>query len=158
MRLPLREGSQRKIQAALIANVGQRSFDAGPEVAAVAVRRANALGVFFQLACVVGAGKQVFQDDRVRNADRPQVLHGGTQRPAGNVLVAVKLDIAHFDRGAFLDVEVDRDRRRRNGLDVGMDGRKLVAVLGQQFLQHGFASLILVGRTGFRPTTAPSPS
>ena len=48
------------------------------------------------------------------------------------VLVAGELDLAHLHHRAFLDVEVHLHRGRRNGLDVGLDGGELVAVLGEQ--------------------------
>ena len=50
---------------------------------------------------------------------------------AAEVLVAGEADVAHLHRGAFLDVEVHLHRGRRNGLDLGLDGGELVAVLGQ---------------------------
>ena len=61
------------------------------------------------------------------------------------MLVAGERDLADFDRGAFLDVEVDLHRSRRNGLHVGLDGGELVAVLGQQFLEDSFGALDLGG-------------
>ena len=49
-----------------------------------------------------------------------------------DVPVAHELDLAHLHHRAFLDIEVDLHRGRRNGLDVGLDGGELVAVLGEQ--------------------------
>ena len=49
------------------------------EVAAVLVVIADPLGVFFEFGGVVGLGEQVFEEDRVRDADRLQVLHRGPQ-------------------------------------------------------------------------------
>src|ERR1700722_5920102 len=51
-------------------------------------------------------------------------------------MVAGEGDIPHLHGGAFLDDEVDRDRGRRDGLDVRLYRRKLVPVLGQQFADH----------------------
>ena len=61
------------------------------------------------------------------------------------MLVAGELDLAHLYRGAFLDVEVDLDGSRRNGLDVGLDGGELVAVLGEQFFEDRLGALDLGG-------------
>ncbi len=74
-----------------------------------------------------------------------------------DVLIAGELDLAHLDRGAFLNVEVDGDRGRRNRLDVGLDGGELVAVLGEQLADYTMVSacLTLVGSYGLsteRPT------
>ena len=59
--------------------------------------------------------------------------------------VAQRTDLAHLDHRAFLDVEVDLHRGRRNGFDVGLDGGELVAVLGQQLLDDRFGLLDLGG-------------
>ena len=45
-------------------------------------------------------------------------------------------DISHLYRGAFLDVEVDGDRRGRDRLDIRLDGCKLMPVFGQQGADH----------------------
>ena len=59
------------------------------------------------------------------------------------MLIAGELDLAHLHRGAFLDVEIHLHRGRRNGLDLGLDGGKLVAVLGENFLEDGLGPLDL---------------
>ena len=97
------EGEQR--EAAFIADVGGGLADDGLEVAVVLVGHADPLGVFFELAGVVGAGEEVLQEDGMRNADRPQVPHGGAKGAAVDVLVAGEADVADLDRRAFLDVE-----------------------------------------------------
>ena len=66
------------------------------------------------------------------NPDRPQISHRCAQLARRHRVVAGKGDVPHLDRGAFLDDEVDRHRRGRNGLDVRLYRRKLVPVLGQQ--------------------------
>ena len=63
-------------------------------------------------------------------------------------MVAGKGDVAHLDRGAFLDDEVDRDRGRRNGLDVRLHRGKLMPVLGQQRADHVDRSRQLGGIVG----------
>ena len=127
------EGEQR--QAAFVADLGGRLADDGLEVALVLVGHAYALGIFFELAGVVGAGEEILEKDGMRNADGLQVPHGGAQGAAADVLVAGEADVADLDRRAFLDAEVDLHRGRRNGLDVGLDGGELVSVFGQQLLQ-----------------------
>ena len=51
-------------------------------------------------------------------------------------MVPGERDIPHLDRRAFFDQEVDRNRRRRNRLDVRLHRRKLVPVLRQQGPDH----------------------
>jgi hypothetical protein len=129
----------------------------GLEVAAVAIGLAHALGVFVQLAGVEGAGEEVLEDDGVGNADGLEVLHRVAQDAVAEVVVAVEGDLADLDRRAFLDVEGDADGGRRDGLDFGLDGGELVAVLGEQVLQDISARLMRVGSywlSTVRPTLA----
>src|SRR6202044_197608 len=55
------EGDQR--EAGLIVQTGDRLADIGGVVALVVIGLANALGVFFELAGVVGLGEQVLEED-----------------------------------------------------------------------------------------------
>jgi hypothetical protein len=80
---------------------------------------------------------KIFEDDGVGNADGLQVLHRAAQNEAAEVLVANELDLAHLHGGAFLDIEVDLHRGRRNVLDIELDGGELVAVLGENLLENG---------------------
>jgi hypothetical protein len=137
MRLPLLRPEGEPVQSALVANLRLRLLDGGVGVALVAVGLAHALGVFFELGGVVGLGEEILKDDGVGNADGLQVLHGPAQVEPADVPVAHELDFAHLHHRAFLDVEVDLHRGRRDGLDVGLDGGELVAVLGQQLLDDG---------------------
>jgi hypothetical protein len=52
------------------------------------------------------------------------------------MLIAAECDLAYFDRRAFLDLEDQLHRRRRNVLHFGADRRKLVPVLGQHLFQN----------------------
>ena len=133
MRLPRLGRKVKKVQAAFVANLGAGRFDGGVGVALVAIGEADALSIFIELGGVEGAGEEVLEDDRIGDADRLQVLHRAAQVEAAEVLIAGELDLADFDRRAFLDVEVDLHRGGRNGLDVGLDGGELMAVLGEQF-------------------------
>ena len=60
------------------------------EISAILILGANPLGVFFELGGVVGLGENVLQEDGVRDSDRLQVLHGGAQNAAVDVLVALE--------------------------------------------------------------------
>src|SRR5207253_3750792 len=124
-------------EAAGVANVGLRLAGLSREVAALVIRLADALGVFVELGGVEGAVEEALQDDGARNADGFGVDHRLAQRAAGQVVVAVELDLADLDRRAFLNIEGDADRRGWDRLDLGADGRELVAVLGEQVLEDG---------------------
>ena len=60
-------------------------------------------------------------------------------------LVALELDLADFDLGAFLHHERQRDGGGRNGPHFRADGGELVAVRGQQFFDDNFGVLHLGG-------------
>ncbi len=105
-------------------------------IAALLVGELHALRIFFQLGRVESAGKQVFQEDGVRNPDGLKVFHGTAQFAAGNVLVAHKTDVADLYFGAFFDNERETNGRRRYLLQVHGDGGELPSVLGQQLLKH----------------------
>jgi hypothetical protein len=53
--------------------------DAGAEVSAIAISLAHALGIFLKLAGVIGAGKEILEEDGFGNADGAQVSHRLTQ-------------------------------------------------------------------------------
>ena len=129
------------VDAAGVAHLGDGIARLDLEVALLAVRGAHALHVFIQLGRVKCAREQVLKNDGVRNADGLGVLHGRAQRAAVDALVALKADLADLNRRTFLDDERDRNARRWNRLDFGADGSELVAVLGQQLLQHDFLAL-----------------
>ena len=57
------EGNQRK--PSLVTQMGLRRANVGGVVALVVIRLAN-VRVFFKFAGVVGLGKEVFEEDRVR--------------------------------------------------------------------------------------------
>ena len=111
------------------------------EIPAVLELGANAFGVFFQFGGVVGLGEQVFQKDRVRDADGLQVLHGRPQRAVVDVFVAPEAYAPNLDLGPFLDHKRDGDGGRRDGSNFGADGGELMPVFREQFLQHNFRLL-----------------
>ena len=129
------------VEAEGVADLGLGLAGERLEVASVAVGQADALGVFIQLGGVEGAGEDVLKDDGVRDADGLQVLHGRAQGAVGEVLIAVEDDLAHLDGGAFLDLEGDGDAGGRDGLDLGLDGGELVAVLAEQVAQDDLSAL-----------------
>ena len=59
-----------------VVNLGFGVVDQHLEVAAILVFGADAFGIFFELGGVVGLGKNVFEEDGVRDADGLEVLHG----------------------------------------------------------------------------------
>ena len=122
-----------------------RLLDGGVVVALVAVGLTHALGVFLELGGVKGLRKEILEDDRMRKADGLEILHRAAQRQGTDVLVAGEFDHAHLHGGAFLDVEIHLHRGGRNGLDLGLDGGKLVAVLGENVLEDSLSPLDLGG-------------
>ena len=123
------------VQAAFVANLRLGFLDGGVGIALVAIGLADALGVFLQLGGVEGFREEILKDDRIRNADGLQVLHRAAQIKSAQVLVAGEIDLADFYRRAFLDVEVHLHRGGRNGLDIGLDGGELMAMLRQHCAQ-----------------------
>ena len=79
----------------------------------------------------------------MRNADGLQVLHRALQLARLQCLIAFKGDLPDFDLGSFLDHEGKADGRRRNRPHLRRDGRKLVAMRRQQFLNDDFRPLHL---------------
>src|SRR6202030_2435768 len=71
------EGKER--EPTFIADTRDGIGHPSPEIPAILQRAANPLGIFLELAGIVGAGEDVLQEDRVRNPDRPQVSHGRAQ-------------------------------------------------------------------------------
>ena len=127
----------KEVETAFVANLRLGLFDRRIGVALVAIGQADALGVLFKLGGVKGLREEILKEDGVRNADGLEVLHGAAQHQAGNMLVAGELDVAHLDGGAFLDIEVDLNRSRRDVLDVQLYNGELVSVLGEQIFEDG---------------------
>src|SRR5229473_5978882 len=100
--------------------------------------------VFIELGGVIGLGKEVFQEDGMRDPDRLQVLHGAAKDSGTNVLVAHKSKLANSDLGAFLHHKSDADLGGRDGPLLGAYGGELPPVLGQQFLDR-YLSLFDLG-------------
>ena len=115
------------------------------EVAAVLIFQTHALGIFVQLAGVVGSSEKIFQEDRVRNSRRLQVLHRRSQGARVYVLIALKLDLAYLNLRAFLHYKRNAHGRRRNLPDFRTHIRKLASMLPQQSLQHHFRALHFCG-------------
>ena len=115
------------------------------EVAAVLVFRAHSFGIFFQFGRVVGLGENVLQENRVRNADRPQVFHRRPQSAGIDVLVAFELDLAYLDLRPLFDHKRDPHRRRRNLPHLSANRGELPSVLRQQLLDGYFRLLDACG-------------
>ncbi len=128
-----------------VVNLGLGILHQHFEVAAVLEFGAHPFGVLFELGGVVGLGEHIFEEDRMRNADRLQVLHGRPQSAAIDVLVALEFDLADFDLRTFLDHKGHATAAGGMGRYFGADGGELAAVLGQQFLERDFGLLDLGG-------------
>ncbi len=106
------------------------------EVAFLLIRVANTLFIFFELCGVKSDRKQKFEEERMRNPDRTQILHRAYDVALGESLVAQNRDFADLDFGSLDNVEDHLERRRRNAPKLGSDHGELMAMLGEQFLQH----------------------
>ncbi len=113
------------------------------EVAAVLEFRPHPFRVFVQLGGIVGLGKDVFQEDGVRDPDRLQVLHGPAQDPRADMLVADKRNLAHADLGALLHHKGNAHFGGRDGPDFGAHGGKLPPMLREQFPDRDLRFLYL---------------
>jgi hypothetical protein len=111
------------------------------EISAILIFVPNAFGIFIQLGGVVGSGEDVFQEDRVRDTDGTQVLHGVAKHARLHVLVALELDLAHLNLRAFLDHKRDANCGGRNLPDLGADGGELPAVFRQKAFYRDFRLL-----------------
>src|SRR5581483_10995215 len=75
------------------------------EIALVLIRLPDALFVLFELRSIVGFGEEILKEPRMRNADRPQVLHRADDPAIVENLVARDIDLADFDLWTFHHVE-----------------------------------------------------
>src|ERR1700734_1765234 len=129
------------IDAASVANVGLGLARKSLEVAFLAIGFTYAIRIFVQLAGVEGTWKDALQDDGVRDADGLQVLHRRHQFTVAEGMIASEGNLAYLDGRSFLDDKRQRNACRGNGLDLGADHGKLVAVLAEHLLQHDFGAL-----------------
>ena len=138
---------QRNMEAGVagVANVGLRSLQRCFEIPALLKQVANALGIFIKFAGVVSAGEDVFKNDRVRNADRLQVLHRRAHFAIWDMLVAFEADLANLDLWPFFDYEGHVNTVCARTVDFSTDIRELPAMLGQHLFQHHFSTLHLRG-------------
>src|SRR5579871_5664045 len=118
--------------------------DAGGKVAVVLIELLDALLVFLKLGRIEALRKQVLEENRIRNADGAQVLHGPSDYGSAELIVPFESDVADLDLGTFVDLEDDLKRRGRHLMDVGLDSGELAAALRQVLLQHIPGALHLV--------------
>src|SRR5581483_3323955 len=128
-----------------VVDIGFGIFDHDLEEAAILILGANALLVLGQLGRVISLGEDIFQENRVRNSNRLQVLHRRSQSTAIDVLVALEFDSTDFDLGAFFDDEGDAHGGRRYGANFGADGSELPPVLGKKAFDRHLGFLHLGG-------------
>src|SRR5262249_32897012 len=123
---------QRNVEprVASIANLRLRITNHRLKVSLVLLRFADQFHIIFELGSVVGLGKEIFQENRVRNSDWPQKMHGVTKLPATDMPIALEPDAAYFDLGTFTDNKRHADRGRRNRANLRADSCELVSVLG----------------------------
>jgi hypothetical protein len=136
----LNQGNVRSLMSG-VANLGLGVAYVCFEIATILVLLAHALGIFIELGGVISPGEYVFEENGMRNADRPQILHRTAQDAALDVLVAVELDLSDFDLGAFFDHERDAHRSGGNISYFCANGCKLAAVFGEQLLDGIFGFL-----------------
>src|SRR5579871_4870106 len=117
----------------------------GGEIALILVCYADALFVLLELVHIVGFGKQVFQNNRVRDADGVGVGHGADDLPLGECLVAFDIDLAHLHFGPLVHVERDAERRGRNLLDDRIDSGVLASAFGKKLFEDDGGALDLIG-------------
>ena len=90
-----------------VTDLGFRIVDQHLKVSLGLIEKPDTLGVFIEFAGIVGAGKEVLENQRMRDSNRLGVLHCRPKLAAGNLLVAVEFDVADFNLGALLDDKVD---------------------------------------------------
>jgi hypothetical protein len=117
------------VEATGIADVGLGFAGLGHVVAAVVIDLLDEFGIFVEMAGVEGAGEEILKQDGVGDADGLGVVHRVAQGAVGDVVVAIELDLADLDGGAFLDLEGDADGGGWDGFIDGGDGGELVAML-----------------------------
>src|SRR6516225_8880655 len=124
-----------------VMNLGFRILHQDLKIPAVLELRPHALGVFRLIGSVVGLREEVFEENRVWNADGFEVLHRRAQGAAVDVLVALELYFANFDLRPFFHHERNADSRRRDRAHLSADGGELASVLRQQLLDDNLRSL-----------------
>ena len=80
------------------------------EVTVFLIEHLHAALVFVEFAGIVGFGEQVLKQNGVRNTDRVQVLHRSSDDQIAEDRVALDVDMAHLDLGAFIDLKSDFER------------------------------------------------
>ena len=77
----------------------------------------------------------------MRDADRPQVLHGGTEDAAADVLISVEADLTYLNLRAFFHYEGDAHGGGRNLPHFSTNAGELTSVLGKQVLDRNLGLL-----------------
>ena len=122
----------------LAAGVAQRDRvieDASRKVTFVLIELPDAFLVFLELGGIVGLGKDILEEDRMRNTDRMQVLHRPDHDQVAENRISLNFDFAHFHLRPFIHVEGYLERGRWDLSDFRIDGRELASSLRQIFLE-----------------------
>src|SRR3954467_5901231 len=115
-----------------VSNHGLGFLDRALEIAAILELGADSFHVLVELGGVICLCEQIFQEDRVWNSDRFQVLHCCAQGAAADMLIPLETYLAHFHFWAFFDHKSKAHRRGRNRTNLGADRRKLSSMFGKQ--------------------------
>ncbi len=114
------------------------------EIAGGLVEILDALLVFFELGGIVGLGENSFEQNRMRDSDGAQIVHGPAHHAIAKNLIAFEGDLPDLHLGAFINVEIDDQRGRRHLAHFRLDAGELAAALGQVFEQHVAGALDLI--------------
>ena len=115
-----------------------RIFCAGlcSEVAFFLVKTLNAAHVFFELGGVVGLCEKIFEKNGLRNANRTKILHRTPDHGITKGGIALDVDLANLNLGAFGYTKIDFEGRRWNLANLWSDCRKLATALGEILFEH----------------------
>ncbi len=87
---------------------------AGHEVSIVFIKHFDPLLIFFKLGGIEGLGKEIFEQNRTRQADGAQVAHGPAHHSIAEHLIAEEIDVPDLDLRSFSHFKGDFQGRRRH--------------------------------------------
>src|SRR5579872_6950719 len=117
-----------------VVDVGLWLLNQNFEIPAVLVLGANPFRVLLEFGGIVRLRENILEENRMRHADRLEVLHRTTKDAAFNVLVPFENNLAHLHLRSFFDCESKAHGVWRNGVNLGTHGGELSAMLSQQLL------------------------
>src|SRR6476660_2531516 len=84
-----------------VSNHSLRLLNRALEIATILELGADSLHILVELGGVICLCEEAFQEDRVRNSYRFQVLHGRSQGAAADMLIPLETYLAHLHLWAF---------------------------------------------------------